>query len=339
MKKTVFFDIKDYEKEYLLANKPKECEFILIEEPFNGDIADKLNQIKDAEIVSVFTSSMVQAENLEKFPNLKLVAARSTGFNHVDLDYCKNKGVAVVNVPRYGDCTVAEFAFGLMIDVMRKITLAYNNLREGIINVQGYVGHDLLNKTIGIIGSGAIGCHAIKIAHGFGMNILCYDPFPKKEMEEFYNVKYTDLDTLYRESDIISLHAPSTKENFRMVNDEAFRKMKKGVIIVNTARGEIMDTQALYKAIKNGIVAGAGLDVLECEDVLNREDEYLMNVDCINQECLARTLLNHKLLELPNVIVTPHVAFDSIEAIHRILKTTIDNINSYLSGQISNRVG
>jgi len=333
-----FFDVKDIEKEYLYKYKPDNCEFIMFSEPLHKNLENIINKVSNAEILSVFTSSNAPANLLKQLPNLKLVTTRSTGFNNVDLDYCKEHNIPVVNVPRYGDCTVAEFAFGLLLNVMRKISISYQNLREGIINIQGDIGHDLMGKTIGIIGTGAIGCHTVKIANGFGMKILCYDPYPKLEMTEKYNVKYVSLDELLKESDIISIHAPSTKENFHMINDDCFNKMKKGVVIINTARGEIMDTQALYKAIKNGIVAGAGLDVLECEDILTNEEQYLMKVDCIRQECLSKTLINHKLLEMPNVIITPHVAFDTVEAIYRILKTTIDNINGYTSGNVINKV-
>ncbi|EKE04676.1 MAG: hypothetical protein ACD_20C00022G0001 [uncultured bacterium] len=336
--KAAFFDIKDIEEKYLKENQPADCEFIMIRESLQEGLDKHLDQIKDADIVSVFTTSRAPAETLSKFSNLKMVTTRSTGYNHIDLEYCKQHNIPVVNVPRYGDCTVAEFAFGLLLDVTRKITNAYNDLRNGIINIQEHLGLDLNGKTIGIIGTGAIGTHAIKIANGFCMNILAYDPYPKKELEEKYNVTYVNMDTLYRESDIISIHAPATKENFHMVNDEAFNKMKKGVVIVNTARGEIMDTQALYIALKNGIVAGAGLDVLECEDILNNEDQYLMKVDCIDPNCLSKTLLNHKLLDMPNVIVTPHLAFDSVEAVQRILNTTMDNIKGYLSNNIPNKV-
>jgi len=333
-----FFDVKEIEKEYLYKYKPDNCEFMMFPFSLHKNFDEVKDKIKDAQIISVFTSTSAPASILKQLPNLKLVTARSTGFNNIDTDYCKENNIPVVNVPKYGDCTVAEYAFGLLLDVMRKISYSYMNLKEGVINIQNNIGHDLMGKTIGIIGTGAIGCNAVRIANGFGMKILCYDPYPKKELEEKYDLKYVDLDQLLKDSDIISLHAPSTKENFHMINEESFNKIKKGVIIINTARGEIMDTQALYKAIKNGTVAGAGLDVLECEDILTNESDYLTKVDCIKQECLTRTLINHKLLELENVVVTPHVAFDSVEAVYRILKTTIDNINAYMSGNVINRV-
>ena len=183
-----------------------------------------------------------------------------------------------------------------MLNVIRKINLIHSELRKGIINIQGYTGHDVNGKTIGIIGTGSIGRHAIKIALGFGMKVLAYDPHPNEELKKNPDIRYVDIDELYRESDIIKIHLPGTKQNFHMLNEDAFNKMKKGVFIVNTARGEIIDTEALYKALKNETVAGAGIDVLECEDIILNEDQKLVKVDCIKEDCLRRTLINHKLL-------------------------------------------
>ncbi len=329
--KTIFFDVKDYEEQYLLQNMPEECEPVLVKDTFN-------DKITDAEILSVFTSSRLPGDMLKKMPDLKLIATRSTGYNNVDLEYCKIAGIKIVNVPRYGEVTVAEFTFALLLDVVRKVSQAYIELKNGKINLQGSIGMDLLDKTIGIIGTGSIGCYTAKIAHGFGMKIISYDPFPKEDIKEKFGVEYTELDELLKKSDIISLHAPSTKENFHMINDEAFHKMKDGVIIINTARGEIMDTGALYRALKSGKVAGAGLDVLECEEIIAREDLYLSKIDCVQKECLEKTLINHRLLDMPNVIITPHIAFDTKEAITRILNTTMDNIRAYLKGEVVNSV-
>lgn len=336
--KAVFFDVKEIDRTFLEANKPENCEFIYILDSFHISLANNPENIKDAEIISVFTSSVVSADLLAKFPDLKLITTRSTGFNNVDLDYCGKNNISVVNVPGYGDCTVAEFAFALLLNVIRKVSIAYGDLKQGIIKLEKYTGNDLFGKTIGIIGTGAIGCHTAKIANGFGMKVLSYDPFPKEALTEKFNFEYVELDRLYKESDIISLHAPSKKENFHMINEEAFSKMKDGVIIINTARGEIMDTNALYKALISGKVAGAGLDVLECEDIIAHEELFLARVDCIKKDCLEKTLINHRLLEMPNVIVTPHVGFDTLEAIHRILSTTVNNINGFISGNIINKV-
>jgi D-lactate dehydrogenase len=335
--KAVFFDVQDYEERPLLEGKPDNCEFVLINEPFHKSFDANLDKVRDAEILSVFTSSRVGGDKLSMLPNLKLIATRSTGYNNIDREYCQEKGIAVVNVPRYGESTVAEYTFALLLNVARKVSQAYDALKEGEIDLNSYIGIDLCDKTIGIIGTGAIGCHVAKIAHGFGMKILSFDIFPKEEIKQKYDVEYVGLDELLERSDIISIHAPSTKENFHMLNDEAFSRMKDGVIIVNTARGEIVDTKALYKALKSGKVAGAGLDVVECEEILANEEFYLTKTECIQQECLERTLINHKMLDLPNVIVTPHIAFNSVEAIGRILSTTVSNIKSYLAGNIVNR--
>lgn len=335
---TVFFDVKEIEKDRLLAAKPDNCDFILFSHSLHTNFDRIKDKIKDTEILSIFTSTSAPGDLLKHFPNLKLICARSTGYNNIDLEYCKLNNITVVNVPKYGDNTVAEYTFGLLLDAMRKISFSYSNLKSGKIDIHSNMGHDLIDKTIGIVGTGAIGSNVIRIANGFGMNIVCYDKYPKQELIDKYNVKYLELDELLEKSDIISLHIPSTKENFHLINESSFGKMKKGVVIINTARGEIIDTHALYKAIQNKIVAAAGLDVLECEDILTNETQYLMKIDCVKEECLAKTLINHKLLELPNVVVTPHVAFDTEEAVFRIVDTTIDNIKGFLAGNIINKV-
>ncbi len=336
--KVAFFDIKEIEQEFLEKNKPANCEFIYIADSFPAGFESNFEKIKDAEILSIFTGSKIRSELLEKLAQLKLITTRSTGFNNVDIEYCRTKNIPVVNVPRYGESTVAEFTFALLLNVVRKVTFAYSELKEGKINLESYIGNDLSDKTIGIIGTGAIGCHVAKIAHGFGMKILTFDPFPREDLKDKFGVEYVEIDRLIKESDIISLHAPSRKENFHMIDEEAFSKMKDGVIIINTARGEIMDTNALYKALISGKVSGAGLDVLECEEIISNKELFLKKIDCVDKSCLARTVINHRLLEMPNVIVTPHIAFDTIEAIYRILQTTIDNINAYTQGNIINKV-
>lgn len=336
--KVVFFDTKDFEKQHLLEHKLPQCNYVFIDEPFHDYVESNKEHVEDADVVTVFTTSKITAHDLSKFVNLKMLATRSTGFNNIDLEYCTANNIPVVNVPKYGDITVAEFAFGLLLNVIRKINQAYEKLRAGGVDIKGTIGHDLYGKTIGLIGTGAIGQHAAKIAKGFGMNVIAYDLFPKKELESSIGLKYVDTDELFRTSDVISIHCPATKETHHLVDGKAFAKMKKGVVIINTARGEVVDTSALYKALTDGIVSGAGLDVLECENIIMNGEKYLMKVDCIDKACLERTLINNKLVGMPNVIVTPHVAFDTYEAVERILNTTIDNIQAFLDGKIINRV-
>ncbi|MGN1062973.1 MAG: NAD(P)-dependent oxidoreductase, partial [Alphaproteobacteria bacterium] len=210
-----------------------------------------------------------------------------------------------------------------------------NGMAHNHVEISNYMGFDLQGKTIGIIGTGSIGRHMIRLAQGFGMKVIAYDPYHNPEIEDLY---VSSLEEIFKNSDIISLHVPSTPQNYHMLNHDAFDMMKKGVIIINTARGDLIDTQALYRALRQGIVGGAGLDVLENEDFL-LHDEALSSTPNGNSDMLLDSAMNLKLLQFKNVIATPHIAFNSIDAINRINATTFDNIKSFLAGNPTNSVG
>ena len=335
MKNILFFDVDEIFKQFAELHPIEGLNFVLFEESLNGISTKKSEAYRDCEIISLFVhSETVDNTRLDLFPNLKVIATRSTGFNHIDLDYCKKRGIVVLNVPRYGEATVAEFAFGMLLALSRKIIQGRNAMAHNHIEIEKYMGFDLLGKTIGVIGTGSIGRHMIKIAQGFGMKILAYDPYQNPELKDFY---VSDLSEIYKNADIISLHVPSTPQNFHLINKEAFDMMKRGVIIVNTARGDLIDTQALYWALRQGIVGGAGLDVLENEDFL-LHDEVDTSGRVNDTDFLLDSAMNLKLLQFKNVIATPHIAFNSIDAINRINQTTFDNIKSYLDGVIVNNV-
>ena len=302
-----------------------------------NDLTPVKDEYRDADIISVFTTSRVNKKVLEQFPNLKLIALRSVGFNHIDLDYCKEHNIAVVNSPNYGNITVAEFALALLLDVCRKVTVSYMDYKDGKVRPENLMGMELSGKTIGIVGLGAIGSAFARIAYGLDMKILAFDKFEKDEMKQKYGVKYTDFDTLLKESDFISIHAPLTKDNYHMFDKTSFEKMKKNAIIVNTGRGELIDSRALYEALVNKQIAGAGLDVLENEETITDFD-YVIGLNRLDKKTLEQTIINSQLFKLENVIITPHTAFNSIEAINRILKTTMSNINSFISGNVQNNV-
>ena len=337
--KIVFFDVDKLTGQYLKTRPACKCNIILLENSIETMTDEQYEQIKDAAVISVFVhSSEVMGEKLlSKFPSLKLIATRSTGYDHIDLNYCKSRGINVVNVPKYGEATVAEYTLGLLLNVSRKIITARNDMFDGVYKVKRYTGFDLYGRTIGIIGTGAIGRHVIKLAKGFGMNVLAYDLYPNEEFQRIYNINYVSLDELYAGSDVISLHAPSTKENYHLLNDGAFSKMKDGVIIINTARGDLIDGEALYRNILSGKVGGAGLDVLENEDFIIHDD-IILEQENMNMNFAMNTIVNSKLLKHKNVIVTPHVAFNSSDAVHRILETTIRNIESFADGKLVNSV-
>lgn len=337
--KIVFFDVDRITRHYLSQNQICNGNVVLLEESMENISPEQYEQIKDAEVISVFVHTALRMNNLslDRYPHLKLIATRSTGYDHIDLDYCQKRGIAVVHVPKYGESTVAEFAFGALLALNRHILQARTDMKNNFVRMNEYIGFDLYGHTIGIIGTGSIGRHMAKLAKGFGMEILAYDPYPNDEIRRIFGLKYVSLDKLYEKADIISLHAPATKENYHMLNDTAFQKMKKGVIIVNTARGSLIDPEALYRAIVSHKVGGAALDVLENEDFIIHDDIILKSQD-IPKEFAMNTIVNARLMQLKNVLITPHIAFNSIDAVHRILNTTLDNINAFCRGRVKNSV-
>lgn len=335
MKNVLFFNADNILKDYIAQEKNLKFKPILFEESLNYIELEKIKSYQDAEIISVFVhSESLSIEKLDYFKNLKIIATRSTGFNHIDLDYCKKRNIQVVNVPKYGESTVAEFSFGLLLALARHIIQGRNGMAHNHVEIEKYMGFDLMGKTIGIIGTGSIGKHMIQLAKGFGMKILAFDLYKNKELNAYY---VDTLDEIYKNADIISLHVPSTPQNHHLLNETTFNKMKKGVIIINTARGDLIDTQALYTALKNGTVGGAGLDVLENEDFLIHDD-IETSLKLKDNDFLIDSALNLKLLQFKNVIATPHIAFNSIDALNRINQTTLENINAFLKNKPINLV-
>ncbi len=336
MKKIVFFDVRENEIDLLsdFCSNNYNCQFIAERLDDKTQLTDEM---KEADVISCFTFSRVGADILKQFPHLKLIALRCVGFNHIDIDYCKENNIQVVNSLGYGNITVAEFAFGLILDVIRKISRSYMNLKNEHLNSDIYTGFELKDKIMGIIGTGAIGLEAVRIAKGFGMDIFAYDIFPNEELAQKYGIKYVSLDELLKKADVISLHAPLTEDNFHMINEEKFNMMKSTAILINTARGELIDTKDLYEALSGNKIFGAGLDVLEAENMLT-QPEKTWDFDYLTNDSIRQTLINERLLKLRNVVVTPHIAYNTQEAQNRILNITINNINSFFKGKIINSV-
>jgi D-lactate dehydrogenase len=268
---------------------------------------------------------------LEKFKNLKLIATRSTGYNNIDLNYCRKHGIRVANVSGYGEVTVAEYAMGMLLNLTRKIEFANNKLRNGIVKVEDDVGIDLCGKTVGIIGTGAVGSYFAKLCHAFGCNTIASDPFPNQKLVDSGICKYVDTAALLRESDIVALNCPATDSNYHFIGSDTIAMMKDGVYIINIARGELIDPMALYEAVVAGKVKGAGLDVLDYENVIIKND--MESVKSSDQSFALYSLANAKLLQLPNVIITPHIAFNSKDAILKILKTNTQIILDFIDGK------
>jgi D-lactate dehydrogenase len=290
----------------------------------------------DAEILSLFTTSALTAEQIDALPQLKLIVARSTGVDHIALAHAKEKGITVCNVPKYGAHTVAEFSFALILSLSRHIFDGVCQVKEdGNFDTSALEGFDLFGKTLGIVGTGAIGRNVVAIARGFGMRVLMFDKFPNAALAGD-NATYVSLDELLAQSDIITLHVPSTPDNLHIIGSEQFVKMKKGVFIINTARGDLIDTNALLEALESGVVAGAGLDVLEGERALHDEMDLVRGNQSIND--FKMVIENHVLQRHPKVLITPHVAFFSREAYHEILSTSVADITQFIAGTPQNIV-
>ncbi|MBI4440392.1 hydroxyacid dehydrogenase [Candidatus Woesearchaeota archaeon] len=330
--KIAFFELEQWEKEYFSKNLDHDLRFI-----DHYLCKDNLNEVKDADAIGIFIYSVITKKILDKLPKLKLIVTLSTGFDHIDLKECKKRKITVCNVPSYGENTVAEHTFALILNLTRKIHKAYDRTVKGDFSLDGLRGTDLQGKTIGVIGAGHIGEHAIRIAKGFEMKVIAYCRTRNIKLAKRLGFKYVELDYLLKNSDIITLHVPETRETHHMIDRKAISSMKKGVLIINTARGSIIDTSALLEGLQSGKVGGAGLDVIEGECFIREEKQMLSRH--FMKECDLKTVLqDHILLKQDNVIITPHNAFNSWEALHRILDTTISSIKSFLRGKPANVV-
>ena len=336
MNKIAFLETSDWEREYL----KKFPRFIALTDLYEEDLnLENVAKFKDYEIISCFINSQFSKEILDQLPKLKIIATRSTGFDHLDLNVCKAKGVLVANVPGYGSHTVAEYTFGLLICLVRKIYDAYHRVREtGNFDLTGLKGRELFNKTLGVIGTGRIGINVIKIANGFGMKVIAYDKYPNDELEQQLDFEYISFEELLKQADIITLHVPYNTETHHLLNKNNISLIKTGAYVINTSRGGVIETEALYQALKSGQIAGAALDVLEEEEGVKEEQELLVKGKIAESEKLKTILLNHIFIDLDNVIVSPHNAFNTEEALESIVAMTIDNIDGYLKGKPINLV-
>lgn len=306
---------------------------------FNRDVISLRNINKDAEVISVFVASQVTRQMMEKMPRLKLIATRSTGFDHIDLASAEARGITVVNVPTYGGNTVAEATFSLMLALTRKLIPTVSTTRKGTFVASNLTGMDLMGKTLGVIGMGNIGRYTATIARGFDMKVLAYDPNKDADFAKKIGMKYVSFDKLLSDSDIISLHMPLLPDNYHMINEATISQMKKGVYIINTARGELIENRALIRGIKSGQIAGAGLDTLEGEKfILQKEMIDVFGNNATSPTTYEHAAEVHMMLQIPNIIITQHAAFNTQEAVARINDTTVKNVTRFWYGETPNRV-
>lgn len=329
MIKIAFFDTKDYDKKLFDEyNKNYGYQITYLESKLNSETAPLT---KGYDAICIFVNDIVDEKTIKILKNcgVKLIALRCAGFNNVDMKHM-DKDIKVVRVPAYSPYAVAEHAAALLLTLDRKIYKAYQRTRKYNFTLNGLLGFDIHGKTVGVVGTGKIGTCFIDIMKGFGTNIIAYDLYPNEKLAKEKGFKYVTLDELYKESDIISLHCPLTEDNTKMINKDTIQKMKKGVVIINTSRGKLIDTEDLIYELEQDHIGGLGLDVYE------DEEEFFLN-DMSNSYIRDKDLST--LLTMPNVVVTSHQAFFTKEALNKIASDTCENIKAiFENGKCENEV-
>lgn len=294
--------------------------------------------LKDFEAIAIFVSSHVTKKQLDAMPKLKGIACMSTGFDNVDLHECQARKIKVSNVPTYGENTVAEHAFALLLGIAKHVPEAVNRTRCLNFSLENLRSFDLSGKTIGIIGLGNIGKHMARMAYGFEMNIIGFDTKPSSELKKKFGVKYKKtVEDIYKEADVLSFHVPLNKYTHHLLKMKHLKMLKKGVVIINTSRGEVIETELIYEGIQQKIITAAGLDVIEKETIME-DDLHRLRKDFLTKTDMITLLQEHILRDLPNVLLTPHSAFHSTEALERIMGTSIENLVSFFKGRQKNKI-
>lgn len=314
--KIVFFDIKDWEIPVVKAlSSNKNLIVVFFESPFELEKTPP-----DTDILSISRLyPRIDSYAIDRLKNLKLIAARTSGIDHIDVDYAKTKGIAVSNVPDYSTIAAAEYTFCLILSLTRKLKKILFNISQGDFTRNEITGSELFGKTIGIIGTGRIGTKVATIAHGFGMNILCFSRSIKKELVKKYNAEYVELKDLLKNSDVITLHLPYNAETHHFIGYHNIKNLKEDSILINTSRGSVVCLKALADALKQDLISGAALDTFEGE-------EFLLN----RVVAFEKGDIIYEISQMPNVIITPHNAFNSCESQTRLIKATVDNILSFI---------
>jgi D-lactate dehydrogenase len=292
----------------------------------------------DAEAALVFVYSTVDAAVIAKMPKLRMVATRSMGYDHFDLGALAARGIVACRVPAYGVNTVAEYAFALIFALSRRIFQAYERTEKASFDYRGLMGFDLMGRTLGVVGGGRIGFNVAMIGKALGMRVLVSDPHPNADLAAEHGLEYAaSLEAMLPECDVVSLHVPYMPATHHLMNERTLGLMKRGSILVNTARGGLVDTAALLKALDEGRLSGAGVDVIEGEKCFKEEAELATRG--FHDKCDLRTMvLNHALVGRDDVIITPHIAWYSEEAVERILATTTENVLKFIAGEPINTV-
>ncbi len=309
----VFFDTK-LMPEIIIKDKIKYSDAIFVK---NSLTLDNVSQYESAEIICTNVFSKISKEILDKLPNLKMIATMTTGFDHINLEECKKRNIILTNVPSYSNESVAEHAMALLFTISKRIHICNQEMENCHINMPELMGFELKGKTIGLVGTGSIGLHMARLAKGVGMKVIAFDIHKNEDVAKTVGFEYVELDDLFKQSNIISLHVPLNEHTKYILNKEQFNIIKQGIVIINTSRGGLINSEALLESLNSEKVDFAGLDVFE-------EEKF----DCANPDSLSRKLMIHK-----KVVATPHSAFNTVEAVNSLFDITLKNINLFLEGK------
>lgn len=338
--KILVFDYRVTEHKFFEKNNFNNYDIKFFDFSLNEETVNQIPEEdkENASIISVFVNSVVTKEVINCFKNLRAVAARSTGIDNINKRACVQRNIAVLNVQNYGETSVAEFTIGFMIALVRKIPQAFMSVKNENYYGKSFVGRDLERLTLGVVGTGAIGASVCKLAHTLGMKILAYDLVEKQELVEKYRINYTTFDFLLRNSDVITLHLPYTGSNYHMFSKREFDYMKDGAYFINVSRGELVENIYLKNSLENGKLSGAALDVIACETICENCNRLSDELKITSLDCLKNSETVKELISMPNVIITPHMAYESQDAIDYILYVTFENIKNFINGSSENRV-
>lgn len=326
MIKMLMFDIKESEQMFLNTYDTSDYEITYFKESLNKDTKLSVKECDETAIISVFITSKITKEVLEKFKNLRIIVTRSICYSHIDLEECRKRNIAVINATDYARDSVSQFVISMIFNLTRNIIKATNNVKEGVSQFEKYEGINIENLTLGVIGTGSIGGAVCELAHKLGMKIYATDFIINNDISDF--VQYVPFNDVLRLSDIVTLHIPYTKDYYHLFSDKQFEIMKETSYIINVSKEEFIDHTALYKAIKTKKIKGGAIDIIiEEKDIFN-----------LSADDMKEILVRQKLTELPEIIVTPRIAYDTKESLENILISNFHDIKNNFSGQKSNRV-
>lgn len=332
-KKIVFFEVDASEQQFFKDELEHHAELVFYPHRLTHD---NVHEAESANLLVSFIYSDLSQPILDKLRHLKGIVTMSAGYDHIDLNETARRGITVCNVPAYGPNTVAEHTAALLLALSRNIVPSVERTRTGVYEYAGLTGWDLMGKTLGVVGTGKIGSLVARIGWGLGMRLMAYDPHPNAQLAEHFGVTYASLEEVLKNSDVVTLHVPYTPANKHMLGQREFGMMKKGAVLLNTARGALVDPQALIDALNSGTISQAGIDVLEDEGLLKEERQFFSKYFSLQD--YQTTLADHELMRDPRVLVTPHNAFNSKESLHNILKTTVEAITGLMEGDPINVV-